>query len=76
MKSVNLEYKEFRLKNPKKKSEVLEWFDGSLTRFKTMNPHLNWASIKRNKVVPAGVLIMVPKKNVAKLSRLRSAVNR
>ena len=69
MKAASLDYKEFRLKNPKKKSEVLKWFDGSTTRLKMMNPHLNWALIRRKKVIPAGVSIMVPQKNVSMVRR-------
>lgn len=67
LKAPILVYKEIKLKNNKKKSVVLTWFDGSLTRLKQMNPHLNWASITRQQVVPAGVLLMVPQKNVALL---------
>lgn len=64
IKADPIAFKEFKLKKNKNKKEVLKWFDGSITRFKQMNPHLNWSSIKRNKVVPAGVSLMVPRKNV------------
>ena len=57
-------YKEFKLKNSKKKKDVLKWFNGSITRFKQMNPHLNWSKINRKKIIPAGVSLMVPRKNV------------
>ena len=66
-KAQSLKFKEVRLKKSKQKTAVLKWFDGSMTRFKQMNPHLNWSSITRQKVVPAGVLLMVPEKNVAML---------
>ncbi len=64
VKADAIAYKEFKLKNNKKKQEVLKWFDGSLTRLKQMNPHLNWANISRQKMIPAGVSIMIPRKNV------------
>ena len=67
IKAPVLAYKEVLLKNNKKKSQVLKWFDGSVTRLKQMNPHLNWASINRQQILPAGVLLMVPQKNVALL---------
>lgn len=63
VKASTLSFKEYRLPNRKKKSDVLKWFDGSLTRFKQMNPHLNWAAIKNKKIVPAGVPLMIPEKN-------------
>ncbi len=63
MKANALSYKEFKLKSKKPKAQVMEWFDGSLTRFKQMNPHLNWARLKRSKFIPAGVSLMVPKRN-------------
>ncbi len=59
----NLSFKEYRLPSQTNKAEVLTWFDGSMTRLKNMNPHLNWASIKKRKILPAGVPLMIPKKN-------------
>ncbi|MGZ3691986.1 MAG: lytic transglycosylase domain-containing protein [Pseudobdellovibrio sp.] len=64
IKADAISYKEFKLKNNKRKKDVLKWFDGSITRLKQMNPHLNWASINHKKVIPAGVSLMVPRKNV------------
>jgi membrane-bound lytic murein transglycosylase D len=64
-----LAFKEFKLKSNRSKSEVLEWFDGSVTRLKQMNPHLNWSKISQKKVVPAGVSLMVPKKNIQLVRR-------
>ena len=75
MKAKTLAYKEFRLKRNKNKAEVLKWFDGSITRFRQMNPHLNWASIKKQKVIPAGVTVMVPAKNVAMVKRSAVVAN-
>ncbi len=63
LKSPKLSFKEYRLPAQTKKAEVLKWFDGSLTRFKQMNPHLNWAFIQSKKAVPAGVPLMIPEKN-------------
>lgn len=63
MKARSLSFREYRLPRQKKKSDVLKWFDGSLTRFKQMNPHLNWTAIQNNKIVPAGVPLMIPNKN-------------
>lgn len=63
VKAEALAFKEIRLKNTKKKAQVLKWFNGSVTRFKQMNPHLNWASIRREQVLPAGVSLMIPHKN-------------
>jgi membrane-bound lytic murein transglycosylase D len=69
VKANALSYKEFKLKSKKPKAEVIEWFDGSLTRFRQMNPHLNWARIKKSKFVPAGVSLMVPRKNAELVKR-------
>lgn len=63
VKARSLSFKEYRLPVKKKKSDVLKWFDGSITRFKQMNPHLNWAAIKKRKTVPAGVPLMIPNRN-------------
>ena len=72
IKADAIAYKEFRLKSAKKKSEVVQWFDGSFTRLKQMNPHLNWVSINRKQVIPAGVSLMIPKKNVYLVRRYLS----
>ena len=63
VKARSLSFQEYRLPFKKKKSDVLKWFDGSVTRFKQMNPHLNWAAIKKRATVPAGVPLMIPNKN-------------
>lgn len=69
LKANSLSYKEFKLKSRKAKTEVIEWFDGSITKFKQMNPHLNWARLKKSKFVPAGVSLMVPKRNAELVRR-------
>ncbi|MEK6628945.1 MAG: lytic transglycosylase domain-containing protein [Bdellovibrionota bacterium] len=63
IKSAGLNFREYYLPNRTKKSEILKWFDGSLTRFRQMNPHLNWSAFKNKKIVPAGVPLMIPEKN-------------
>lgn len=63
IKANALSFREYNLPNHTKKSEILKWFDGSSTRFRQMNPHLNWVAIKNKKIVPAGVPLMIPKKN-------------
>lgn len=63
IKARSLSFKEYRLPRKKKKSDVIKWYDGSVTRFKQMNPHLNWVSFKNKKNVPAGVSLMIPQKN-------------
>ncbi|MBY0553776.1 lytic transglycosylase domain-containing protein [bacterium] len=65
IKADSLNFKEYKLPYHTRKAEVLRWFDGSLTRFRNMNPHLNWAAIKSKNIVPAGVPLMIPKKNFA-----------
>jgi membrane-bound lytic murein transglycosylase D len=63
---ANLSFKEYELPSKTRKTEVIKWFNGSVTRFKQMNPHLNWAKLKKKKSVPAGVPLMIPSKNFAK----------
>lgn len=63
IKAQKLSFKEYNLPKLTRKSRVLTWFDGSLTRFKNMNPHLNWTAIKNKKNFPAGVPLMIPEKN-------------
>lgn len=58
-----LSFKEYRLPVRTRKSKILTWFDGSLTRFKHMNPHLNWKAIHNEKMLPAGVSLMIPPQN-------------
>ena len=63
VKARSVSFREYKLPYKKKKTDVLKWFDGSVTRFKQMNPHLNWAAIKNRSTVPAGVSLMIPNKN-------------
>lgn len=63
IKADSLKFKEHKLTTHTHKAEVLKWFDGSISRFRSMNPHLNWTAINNKKIVPAGVPLMIPKKN-------------
>lgn len=60
IKAEKLAFREYKLKNKTDKSELLKLFNGSVSRFRQMNPHLNWKAISRKKVVPAGVPLLVP----------------
>lgn len=62
VKAEKLAFKEYKLKSKAQKSEILKLFDGSLSRFKQMNPHLNWSAISARKTIPAGVPLLVPTK--------------
>ncbi|MFZ3228618.1 MAG: lytic transglycosylase domain-containing protein [Pseudobdellovibrio sp.] len=55
--------KEIRLTQTTSKVMILKWFSGSISRFRTMNPHLNWSRIMKSKKVPAGVPLLVPSEN-------------
>ena len=61
--SVAANSKEYKLQRTQLKSKLLPWYNGSLTLFRQMNPHLNWASIMKHKRVPAGVPLQIPQKN-------------
>lgn len=63
IKASSLSFKEYNLPSQMTKAEILKWYDGSPTRFKQMNPHLNWAVLQKKKIVPAGVPLLIPKKN-------------
>lgn len=52
-------YKELYLAKNIPQKKVVSWFDGSLTRFKQLNPHLNWKSISQNKYLPAGIPLII-----------------
>ena len=67
IKAQKLAFKEYKLPEKTAKVEVLKWFDGSVTRLKQMNPHLNWASIRKNNRLPAGIPLIVPEKNFAQI---------
>ncbi len=65
-------HKEFKLNRTLAKSKVLIWYNGSLTRFKHMNPHLNWGRIMRSKRVPAGIPLIVPLENYHLVAQFKS----
>lgn len=53
------DYKELYLARKTSKKKVMSWFNGSLTRLKQLNPHINWSSISKNKYLPAGIPLIV-----------------
>ncbi len=61
LQSNKLNFREIKLGRTILKSKLLQMYNGSLTRFKQMNPHLNWVKILKNKRIPAGVPLLVPK---------------
>lgn len=63
VKSEPLVFIEYRLPTSTSKNEVLKWFGGSFTRFKLMNPHLNWSLYKQKNTISAGVPLMIPEKS-------------
>ncbi|OFZ34038.1 MAG: hypothetical protein A3D17_03395 [Bdellovibrionales bacterium RIFCSPHIGHO2_02_FULL_40_15] len=63
LKSVALNTKEYKLRRTMPKSKLLPWYNGSITLFKRMNPHLNWNKISKNQKIPAGVPLQVPIQN-------------
>jgi membrane-bound lytic murein transglycosylase D len=69
VRAESLSYKEYKLPVKTKSEKVLSWFNGSLTRFKQMNPHLNWSAIRKKKSVPAGVSLMIPEENFGLVRR-------
>lgn len=60
IKAKPLNFIEYKLASQTPKSTILKKFGGSLTRFRLMNPHLNWAAIKKKNVIPSGVPLMLP----------------
>lgn len=67
VRAQSLSYREYKLPAKTSNHKVLSWFNGSLTRFKQMNPHLNWRAIRKKKSVPAGVSLMIPEENFGML---------
>ncbi len=55
--------KEFKLTQTLPKSKILQWYNGSLLRFRQMNPHLNWTKINKTKKIPAGIPLQIPQEN-------------
>lgn len=55
--------KEYLLSESVSKNKILRWYNGSMTRFKQMNPHLNWSKINRTRRIPAGIPIQIPVEN-------------
>jgi len=70
--SNRLNYREMKLGRTVSKMKLLKAYNGSLTRFKQMNPHLNWVRIMKNKKIPAGVPLLVPSEKYHLISMYRS----
>lgn len=70
--SKTLPHKEFKLNQTLAKAKVLKWYNGSLTRFKQMNPHLNWSRIMKSKRIPAGIPLIVPLENYHLVAQFKS----
>jgi membrane-bound lytic murein transglycosylase D len=64
--------KEFKLARSLTKARALRWYNGSLSRFKQLNPHLNWARIMRTKIIPAGIPLIVPLENYHLVGQFKS----
>jgi membrane-bound lytic murein transglycosylase D len=62
-KAQKLSFKEYYLPKKTAQEKVLKWFNGDVSRFKSMNPHLNWQALAAKKILPAGVPLMIPEKN-------------
>ncbi len=58
--SKKLNVREIKLGRNILKSKLLKVYSGSLTRFKQMNPHLNWGQILKHKKIAAGIPLLVP----------------
>lgn len=48
------------------KKVALSYFDHSYDKFKKYNPHINIAVIQKNKLIPAGIPLVLPKKSLSK----------
>lgn len=48
------------------KKVALKYFGGSLDKLRKFNPHLNMTLLKKSKVIPSGVPLVLPKKASAK----------
>ncbi len=71
MQSKKLSYREIKLSKTVAKAKILKAYNGSLTRFRQMNPHLNWALISKKKKIPAGTPLIVPKEKFHLVSMFR-----
>jgi membrane-bound lytic murein transglycosylase D len=63
VRSEKLNYKEVKLTRKVSREKILKLYNGSLTRFKQLNPHLNWTKIMKSKKIPAGIPLVVPAEN-------------
>lgn len=70
--SKKLQIKEYKLNRTLPKSKILTWYNNSMAQFRLMNPHLNWQRIKKIKLIPAGVPLIVPTENYHLVAQDRS----
>jgi len=66
--------KQINLPKALPQSQILQLFNGSMTRFKQMNPHLHWNKITRRKKLPAGLPLIVPADTYHLVARLHSSL--
>lgn len=70
--SKKLNYREMKLSKTIPKTKLLKAYNGSLTRFRQMNPHLNWTLILKKKKIPAGTPLIVPTEKYHLVSMFKS----
>lgn len=58
--SKKLHYRELKLAKTIPKAKILKAYNGSLSRFREMNPHLNWTVISKRKKLVAGTPLIIP----------------
>lgn len=60
--------KNIKLERPVAKSKILKVFGGSMSRLKTMNPHIRWSRFEKSKNLPAGLPLIIPHKSQISLN--------
>lgn len=58
--SAALQTKNINLSRTTPKAKVLKVFGGSLSRLKTMNPHVKWSRFEKSKTLPKGLPLIIP----------------
>ena len=58
--SAPLITKNIKLEKSVAKSKLLKVFGGSMSRLKTMNPHIRWSRFEKSKKLPAGLPLIIP----------------
>lgn len=72
MQSKKLNYRELKLSKTVTKARILKAYSGSMTRFRQLNPHLNWTLIQKKKKIPAGTPLIVPTEKFHLVSMFKS----